>query len=300
MMQNALAQRVRGAAGLPTLRLAFSGVLGVAVLAAGAAVPSLVLGRSAASTAGAGRLELATLPAPTGPLTTASTVEELAGKMVGTNGAYRTLSAHLTSTPGDGRVLTDATLAVQQPDRFRVEASDGQRRWTAVSDGDAVWLHHPNGKVQARKNTGKLAPPVPTTDPRPDHVVVAQSGTDLPIGGMANTALHPYSVVQGVFPKAQVRITGTERVGGRAGVVVEVTPNPADPTAWAPKWGSRQAYVVDSQAGILLRAEQFGPDGALATRDVLSNVVVDDPAFAADFGLRLGNGERLLAPGEEP
>lgn len=298
-MQNTRMTYLRRAAGRPALRLALTGVLGAVLLTAGAVTPALVLGRPAATSAGAARLDLAALSAPAGPLTATSTVEEVAGKMVGTNGAYRSLSAQLTSTHGR-RVVSEATLAVQQPDRFRVEASDGQQRWTAVSDGDEVWVHHPNGKVQARKNTGRLAPPVPAIDPRPDRVVVSQSGTDLPVGGMTNTMIHPYSIVQGIFPKGLVRVTGTERVGGRDGVVVEVSPNPADPAGWAPKWGSRHVYVVDAQAGILLRAEQFGADGALVSRDVLSNVAVDDPGFAADFGLRLGSGERLLAPGEEP
>ncbi len=298
--QNTLFTRLQLAARRPAFRLAFTSALGVVALMAGLGTSFLVLDRPAPPTALAGKLDLATLPAPSGPLATTSTLEELAAKLVNTNRSYRYLSAHLTSTLGDGRLVADATLAVEQPARFRIEASDGQAQWKAISDGDEVWVHYPSGKVQARKNTGKLASPVMSSDPRPDHVIVPESGTDLPIGGMADTMIHPHSVVQGVFPNAEVRITGTERVGGRDGVIVEVRPSPANPKAWAPKWGSRRVYVVDAQTGILLRAEQFRADGALMTRDVLSDVKVDDPAFAADFRLQLAPGERLAGPGEEP
>ena len=298
--QNTLFTRLQLAARQPASRLAFTSVLGVVALMAGLAMPFLGLERPAPPTALAGKLDLATLPAPSGPLTATSTVEEVAAKLLVTNRAYRHLSAHLTSTLGDGRLVTDATLAIEQPARFRIEASDGQLQWKAISDGDEIWVHYPSGKVQAHKNTGKLASPVMSSDPRPDHVIVPESGTDLPIGGMADTMIHPHSVVQGVFPNAEVKITGTERVGGREGVIVEVRPSSAKPTAWAPKWGSSRVYVVDAQTGILLRAEQFRTDGALMTRDVLSDIKVDDPAFAADFHLQLAPGERLTDPGEEP
>ncbi len=298
--QNTLFTRLQLAARQPAFRLAFTSVLGVVALMAGLATSLLVLDRPAPPTALAGKLDLATLPVPSGPLTATSTVEEVAAKLLNTNRAYRHLSAHLTSTLGDGRLVTDATLAVEQPARFRIEARDGQLQWKAVSDGDEVWVHYPGGKVQVRKNTGKLASSVISSDPRPDHVVIPQSGTDLPIGGMANTMIHPFSLVQGVFPNAEVKITGTERVGGQDGVIVEVRPSPANPAAWAPKWGSHRIYVVDAQTGILLRAEQFRSDDARVTHDVLSDVKVDDPAFGADFRLQLSPGERPLAPGEEP
>lgn len=282
------------------VRLLFCCVLGIVAISGGILASYAILGTPPASKASAARTDWSMLPTVTEPLAATSTIEQLASKMLGTNKSYQNLSAHLVSTLGDGRLVTDATMAVEQPNRFRVEAIGGDKKWIAVSDSNEVWMHHPNGKVQARENLGKLASPVLVVDPRPDHIIIPISGTDLPIGGAADTMIHPHSIVQGVFPTGLVQIKGMERIGSREGVVVEVGPDPGRPGDWAPKFGARRLYVVDARTGIVLRAEQFAHDGALQWRDILSDVVIDNPGFTADFSLRLAPGERLLDRGEEP
>lgn len=257
-------------------------------------------GRPTAPTVGAARPDFSTLPVPSGSLTTSSTIPEVQAKLLHTNTAYRNLSGRVVTTLGDGRVASDFTLAVEQPDRFSVESNlDSAQKPKAVSNGEDVWLHNPDGTVDPRKNVGKgLAPTIPPTDPRPDRVIIPVSGTDLPLGGNANSMLHPHGVVQCVMPKGQSRIVGTENVAGREGIVLEISPDPARPTAWAGKWGPRQVFVVDTRTGILLREEQFNKDGSLRLRHEFRELAIDSPAFAADFELKLGPGERLMTPDE--
>lgn len=275
-------------------------MVGVLALSSGLLVGLAVAGKPAATSAGAVRVnDLAAQPGSADPLNNVSSVEQVLAKMLRTDGAYRTLSARMISER-KGQVIEDVTLAVAQPDRYRVQAksSDGTQKWTAVSNGSDIWLHHPDGTVEPRRNTTRQAAIIPPTDPRPDRVMVPVSGTDLPIGGNANSMTHPQSVVQGVMPVAVAQLLGIANVSGREGVVLELRPNPAEKRPLQPKFGSRRVYVVDTQTGILLREEQYGPDGQLEWHHELSDVSVDAPEFATDFELKLGPGERLMTPEE--
>lgn len=151
-----------------------------------------------------------------------------------------------------------------------------------------TWIRSPDGTVEAEPMaqlvSARIAAGPGGTVPL-DRPTSTPIGPALPVGGAANTMLHPYSIVEGIFPHNLVRITGLQKIGGREGLVIEVGPNPADLSAWAPKWGDHQIYVVDTRTGILLSATQYTAKGTVAHQDRLSNVVIDDPGFSADFSL---------------
>lgn len=112
-----------------------AGGLGFIVLMAGAGVGYTIAGKPMAPAASAAPNPQQSLPTVTAPLGLKSSVKQVEAKMLAPDRSYHTLTAHLTSTFGDGRIVTDANLVIQHPNRFRVEASDGQHTWTAVSDG---------------------------------------------------------------------------------------------------------------------------------------------------------------------